>query len=174
MFRCSLVLPHFFVSFHIFDRAFSNKTFWKLDISNSQTSTEHKNVIVSTFHHGCCKLGGGLLIIIIYNNKLAFLVLKLVDKKSHYKMTQRLTDIKLLLHWYLLKKIKHWSTLYASISLVSKFTARARRTCGYDFAVTMCPESYWSSGLMSKSKYGFSVEIFSPFSSALFVYCNET
>ena len=93
MFRCSLVLPHFFVSFHIFDRAFSNKTFWKLDISNSQTSTEHKNVIVSTFHHGCCKLGGGLLIIIIYNNKFAFLVLKLVDKKSHYKMTQTLTDI---------------------------------------------------------------------------------
>ena len=93
MFRCSLVLPHFFVSFHIFDRAFSNKTFWKLDISNSQTSTEHKNVIVSTFHHGCCKLGCGLLIIIIYNNKFAFLVLKLVDKKSHYKMTQKLTDI---------------------------------------------------------------------------------
>ena len=173
MFRCSLVLPHFFVSFHIFDRAFSNKTFWKLDISNSQTSTEHKNVIVSTFHHGCCKLGCGLLIIIIYNNKLAFLVLKLVDKKSHYKMTQRLTDI-FNRNNIFFKKIKHWSTLYASISLVSKFTARARRTCGYDFAVTMCPESYWSSGLMSKSRYGFSVEIFSPFSSALFVCCNET
>ena len=80
MLRCSLLLPHFFVSFHIFDCAFSNKTFWKLDVSNSQTSTEHKNVVVSTFHHGCCKLGCGLLIIIVHNNKFAFLVLQLVNK----------------------------------------------------------------------------------------------
>ena len=96
MFRCSLVLPHFFVSFHIFDRAFSNKTFWKFDVSNPQTSTEHKNVIVSTFHHGCCKLGCGLLIIIIHNNKFAFFVLKLVNKASHHTMTQTFTDASLI------------------------------------------------------------------------------